>query len=153
MLSENDKEVSDYYTAIDLPLTNDDKYVIKKSISTYWSANIILLPLLAIIFFWGLLYFCIFLVFALWYNISAAATVNQNELSMNNCKTVLTGKLTGKGQPVDGGTIIFFGPDKFDITYANSPFKFEIGDVVSLHYSQIRIGKRGILLKVEKQNQ
>jgi hypothetical protein len=152
MFSENDKDLPNYYVTVNLPLTADDKNVIKKDISRHWAVNIILLPLLAVIWFWGVLYFSIFLVFVLWYNISAAKTVHKNELSINNHKTVLTGQVTHKSPPIDGEVIVFFGQEKFDLTYANTPYKIEIGDVISIHYSQIDVGKRGILLKVEKPN-
>jgi len=48
--------------------------------------------------------------------------------------------------------ILFFGSEKFNVTYANITYPIEAGDTVSLHYSQFNSKQRGILLSVEKEN-
>jgi hypothetical protein len=40
----------------------------------------------------------------------------------------------------------------FEITYANVTFPVEVGDTVSLHYSQFDTKERGVLLDVKKEN-
>lgn len=49
--------------------------------------------------------------------------------------------------------------ERFDVTYANITYSIEVGDTVSLHYSQFNIKQRGTLnqqrgelLRVEKEN-
>lgn len=137
------------YTILLLPLTEEDKLVIKKAIKPYYQVNFLLLPLLVLIYFFGLWYFLIFLVLVLLYNISAFYSIKENEGSLNNQKTILTGKITQKEPPGDG-TFIYLGPERFDVSYVNIAFPIEVGDTVSLHYSQFNIKKRGILLRVEK---
>jgi co-chaperonin GroES (HSP10) len=155
MLEQRYENVNNFYTIVLLPLTEEDKQVIKKGIRNYYKVNVLLLPLLILIFFWRLWYFLCFLIFVLWYNIAAFFGVKKNELSLNNPKTILTGKVTKKEPPGDG-TIIYLGPERFELTYANITFPVEVGDTVALHYSRfnvkqkVNVKQRGILLKVEK---
>lgn len=150
------ENIDNYYTTAVLPLTEDDKQVIKKVIKNYYQVNVLLLPLLAIIYFWGLWYFLIFLTFVLWYNISAFSSIAKNELSLDNPKIILTGKITKKEPP--GEEMVFYlGPERFDVTYANITYSIEVGDTISLHFSQFNIKQKGVLiqrrgelLKVEK---
>ncbi|MDN5288448.1 MAG: hypothetical protein JWR38_4722 [Mucilaginibacter sp.] len=157
MLEQRYENANDFYTTVLLPLTEEDKQVIKKAIKNQYQVNVLLLPLLILIFFWGLWYFLCFLVFVVWYNIAAFFGVEKNELSLNNPKTILTGKITQKEPPGDG-LVIFLGPERFELTYANITFPIEVGDTVSLHYSRFNIKpkanikERGILLRVEKEN-
>jgi len=152
------ENIDNYYTTAVLPLTEEDKQVIKKVIKNYYQVNVLLLPLLAIIFFWGLLYFVIFLIFVLWYNISAFSSIAKNEQSLDHPKIILTGKITKKESP--GEEMVFYlGSERFDVTYANITYSIEVGDTVSLHYSQFNIQQsgtltqqRGELLRVEKEN-
>lgn len=157
MPDQSYENVNNFYTTVLLPLTEEDKQVIKREIKNQYQANILLLPLLALILFWGLWYFLCFLIFVLWYNIAAFLGVQKNELSLNNPKTILTGEITKKEPPGDG-LIVFLGPERFELTYANITFPVEVGDTVSLHYSRFNVKQngnakqRGILLKVEKVN-
>ncbi len=131
------------------PLTEEDKNVIKKAIKSYYQANFILIPILAVAFFFGLWYFLIVLILVLSYNIFAFSSIKKNELSLNHPKTILTGKITLKEPPGDG-TFIYLEEERFELTYANITFPIEVGDTVSLHYSQFNVNQRGILLGVEK---
>lgn len=51
---------NNFYTTVLLPLTDKDKRVIEKTIRNYYQVNFLLIPLLILIFFWGLVYFLIF---------------------------------------------------------------------------------------------
>jgi hypothetical protein len=139
------------YTTVLLPLTAEDKQVIKKTIKNYDQANNLLIPLLILVFFLGLWYFIISLILVILYNVLAYSTNKKNEQSLNNPKFVLTGKITKKEPPGDG-TFIYLGQECFEITYANATFPVEVGDTVSLHYSQFDTKERGVLLDVEKEN-
>jgi hypothetical protein len=141
---------ANYEIAESSPLSDEDILKIKKDINTHYSVNILLIPLLIIIYFWGFLFFFIFLLFVLWYNISASFTVAKRQASLNNPKLILTGKVTSKSRPGEDELIVYFGSDRFELTYANSKLSIEIGDLLSLHYSQLTDGEKGILLKVEK---
>lgn len=142
---------SNYTTAL-LPLTAKDKQVIKKTINNYYRANNLLIPLLILIYFLGLWYFIISLILVILYNVSVFSTNKKNEQSLNNPKFILTGKITKKEPPGDG-TFIYLGWEMFEITYANVTFPVEVGDTVSLHYSQFDTKERGVLLDVEKKDQ
>ncbi|WP_343303056.1 hypothetical protein AAHN97_15995 [Chitinophaga niabensis] len=139
------------YTTTLLPLTEADKQVIKKAIKPYYQVNFILIPVLAVVFFFGLWYFLIFLTLVVCYNLFAFSSIKKNELSLSNPKTILTGEITKKEPPGDG-TFIYFGQERFELTYANITYPVEVGDKVSLHYSQFNANQRGILLSVEKQH-
>ncbi|WP_370995446.1 hypothetical protein [Mucilaginibacter sp. RCC_168] len=149
------EKVNDFYTTVLMPLTEEDKQVIKKEIKNQYKGNVLLLPLLVLSFFLGLWYFLFFLILMLLYNIYAIYSIKENELSLNNPKTILTGKITQKEPPGDG-LIIYLGPSRFDLTYANITYPVEVGDTVLLHYSRfdskqkLNIKQKGILLKVEK---
>jgi hypothetical protein len=151
MPDQPSENVNNSYTTVLLPLTEKDKVVIEKTIKNHYEVNILLLPLLVLIFFWGLVYFLIFLFLVLAYNISAFYSIRKHERSLNNQKTVLIGRITQK-EPPGEEIIFFFGPERFDITYANITYPIEVGDMVSLHYSQFNSKQRGILLSVEKDN-
>ncbi|HTJ47911.1 MAG TPA: hypothetical protein VL443_00555 [Cyclobacteriaceae bacterium] len=49
-----------------------------------------------------------------------------------------------------GGTIVCFNHEKFDITWAKEIPEFTIGDILSIHFVNLRNGKRGSIIKVEK---
>lgn len=142
---------NNFYTTVLLPLTEKDKRVIEKTIKSYYQVNVLLIPLLVLIFFWGLMYFLIFLAFVIFYNIFAFYSVSKDERSLANQKTVLTGRITKK-EPPGEEIILFFGLERFDVTYANITYPIEVGDIVSLSYSQFKSKDRGILLSVEKEN-
>jgi hypothetical protein len=149
------ENVNSFYTTELLPLTEADKQIIKKEIKNQYQGNALLLPLLVLGFFLGLWYFLFFLALALLYNIYAFYSIKENELSLNNPKTILTGKITNKEPPGDG-LIIYLGPSRFDLTYANITYPIDVGDTVSLHYSRFNskqtpnVKQKGILLRVEK---
>lgn len=145
------ENADNFYTTTLLPLTAADKQVIKKTIKSYYQANNLLIPLLILVFFLGLWYFIISLALVVLYNVSAFSTNKKNEQSLNNPKFILTGKITKKEPPGDG-TFIYFGQECFEITYANVTFPVEVGDTLSLHYSQFDTKERGVLLDVEKEN-
>lgn len=145
------ENLNNFYTTAFLSLTEKDKLVIEKTIKSYYQVNILLLPLLVSFYFFGLVYFFIFLILVLAYNISAFYSIRKHKLSLNHQKTVLTGTITQK-EPPGEEMILFFGPERFDVTYANITFPVEVGDTVSLHYSQFNIKQRDILLSVEKDN-
>lgn len=151
MPDQQSENTNSIYTTVLLPLTAEDEQVIKKDIKNQNQGNILLLPLLALFFFLGLWYFLFALVLVVLYNLSAWYSIKKNELSLNNPKTILTGRITQKEPPGDG-TIIYIGRERFDITYANVTYPIEVGDTVSLHYSQFNNKQRGILLSVEKEN-
>ncbi|SHE76677.1 hypothetical protein [Pedobacter caeni] len=137
------------YTTTLVPLTAEDKQVIKKAISTYYKPNIILLPLLVVCFFFGIWYLLFWLALVIWYNISAFSSIKKNERSLDQPKMILTGKITKK-EPPGEEMVIFLGGERFDITYANVTFPLEVDDLVAIHYSQFDDKKRGELLSVEK---
>jgi len=145
------ENANNFYTTVLLPLTEKDKQVIEKTIKNHYQVNVLLLPLLVLIYFWGLVYFLIFLALVIFYNISAFYSINKHKISLNNQKKVLTGKITRK-EPPGEEMILFFGSEKFDVTYANITYPIEAGDTVSLHYSQFNSKQRGILLSVEKEH-
>lgn len=149
------ENINSFYTMVLLPLTEEDKQVIKKEIKNQYRGNVLLLPLLILSFFLGLWYFLFFLILVLLYNIYTFYSIKENELSLNNPKTILIGKITQKEPPGDG-LIIYLGQSRFDLTYANITYSIEVGDTVSLHYSRfnskqkLNTKQKGILLKVEK---
>ena len=80
------ENANNLYTTVLLPLTEKDKLVIEKTIKNHYQINVLLLPLLVLIYFWGLVYFLIFLAVVLAYNISAFYSINKHEVSLNNQK-------------------------------------------------------------------
>jgi hypothetical protein len=150
MSEQNSDTPPNYEVTESSPLSDEDILKIKKDINTHYSVNILLIPLLIIIYFWGFLFFFIFLIFVLWYNISASFTVAKRQASLNNPKLIFTGKVASKSRPGEDELVVYFGTERFDLTYANTRLPIEIGDILSLHYSQLTGGEKGILLKVEK---
>ncbi|MEP6750454.1 MAG: hypothetical protein ABJB86_22135 [Bacteroidota bacterium] len=145
-VSQENKPV--YYTITELPLTESGKEKLIKNTAGYYKVNFLLIPLLILIFFWGWLYFSIFLAVTIIWNIVALKNQASAEKSMNKPATIITGKVTNKIK--DEEVHIFFGPEEFDITYANPSFEIEVGDTISLYYSQKENGERGILLNVSR---
>ena len=141
------------YTIRELPLTKEDKEKLKKDSSNHFAVNILLLPLLFIIFFWGTLYFSIFAVLTLLWNMYAIKVEHSTEKEMERSKMIITGKVTDKVKRAAGDsndTIIFFGTEEYNITYVSDNLQIEINDIISLHYSQTGDGKRRMLLKIER---
>lgn len=142
-------EPGDWDTQVYTALTDEDQQAIKKDINTCWSVNILLVPLAVLIFFWGIPYFMVFLVFTIGYNIFAFRLSNKKELSLTNPKIIWTGKVTQSMPSTGDGIVIFVGKKQIDLTYGKIPRPIELGDTISLHYSQMPGGEPGILLKVE----
>jgi hypothetical protein len=67
-------------------------------------------------------------------------------------KMIITGTVTDKYESgtENGGTIVCFGTNKFDITWARKTPDFLIGDTIRLNYVSTKNGKRGSLISVEK---
>ena len=67
-------------------------------------------------------------------------------------KIILTGKVIDVFESGSeyGGTIVCFDHEKFDLTWAKEIPKFTIGDILSIHFINLRNGKRGSIIKVEK---
>jgi hypothetical protein len=142
-----------YYTKTEIPLTEADSEVLKKSISVSYKINIVLVPLMALIFFWGMLYFIIFFVFTVLCNILVIRKAMKEEENLARPKIVFTGTITNTvKRPVEDGydTIAFMGPEEFNITYANPYIELAAGDTASLHYSQKENGQKGMLIAVDR---
>jgi hypothetical protein len=151
MPDQSNENLNKYYTTIFSPLTEKDKLVIEKTIRNHYQINVLLLPLLVLIFFWGLTYFYIFLILVLSYNLSAFYSIRKIRRSLHHQKMVLRGRITQK-EPPGEEMILFFGRERFDLTYANITYSLEVGDAISIHYSQFNAKQRGVLLSVEKDN-
>ncbi len=153
MTSQLPEQNSQYYTTTELPLTEADLEILKKSISVSYEINIVLVPLLALIFFWGMLYFIIFFVFTLLCNVLVIRKAMREEEDLQRPKIIFTGTITNtlKRQVEDSyDTIVFMGPEEFNITYANPYIELVAGDRVALHYSQKENRQKGMLIAVEK---
>jgi len=112
--------------------------------------NILLLPLLLIIYFWGALYFWIFAVFVIMCNIIFTKNYLSTQQEMTKFKIVITGIVTEIRK--DEETIISFGDEQFDITYANATFPIEVNDMISIHYSKKENNTKGQILNVIRIN-
>ncbi len=67
-------------------------------------------------------------------------------------KIILTGKVIDvfESGSEHGGTIVCFDHEKYDLTWAKEIPNFTIGDILSIHFVNLRSGKRGSIIKVEK---
>ena len=67
-------------------------------------------------------------------------------------KIILTGKVIDvfESSSEHGENIVCFDHEKFDLTWAKEIPKFTIGDILSIHFVNLRNGKRGSIIKVEK---
>lgn len=146
---------SEYYTVTELPLTSVDKEKIEKDITIYFKLNILLIPLLILIFFWGWIYALIFGTLVLAWNLYAIKHQTTAQKNSELAKIIFTGRVT-KMEHVPSGdstdTILYLGTESFNITYANTHLKIATGDLVSLHYSQNEKGERKLLLSIESNN-
>jgi hypothetical protein len=136
----------------EMPLTTEDKKTLKKHSSNYYLINILLLPLLIVIYFWGVLYFSIFALLTILWNIYAVKKTRSLQQESARPKLVTTGRITNKITRPAGDshdTIIFLGAEEFNITYAMNDLQPDVGDTISLHYSQKVDGQRGVLLKIQ----
>jgi hypothetical protein len=150
-VEENNKSAC---TVVQLPLTEDDITQLEKAIAGQYAINLLLIPLLLIIFFWGLVYFGIFLGFVVLCNIMIMRASSNKEADFNRPKIVFTGTITNKIERSVGErdyTIIFLGTEEFDIAHAKLQQQPAIGDIVSLHYTQDAAGERRTLIAVHLQ--
>ena len=156
MTSQLPDQIGKYYTKTELPLTEADMEILKKSISVAYKINILLVPLLALIFFWGIVYFIIFFAFTVLCNVLVIGKAMKEEEDLARPKIVFTGTITNIiKRPVEDGydTIAFMGPEEFNITYANPYIELVTDDKASLHYSQKENGQKGMLIAVERLGQ
>lgn len=139
------------YSITELPLTNIDIDKLKKIQAASYKMNILLLPLLVIIFFWGIIFFVIFLALVIICNLVFTSNYNSINHQLANPKIVVTGTIS-KIIEVDG-TVIYFGDERFEITYANANFPMQVNDIISIHYAKKEDNTRGNILYVEKASQ
>ena len=138
------------YKVTELPLTQEDLNKLGKTLSDSYKMNILLLPLLLIIYFWGALYFWIFAVFVIMCNIIFTKNYLSTQQEMTKFKIVITGIVTEIRK--DEETIICFDNEQFDITYANATFPIKVNDMISIHYSKKENNTKGQILNVIRIN-
>lgn len=140
-------DASSPYILTEMPLIEDDIEKLNTLLSNSYKMNILLLPLLVIILFWGLLYFSAFAAFVLICNIFFTKAYFSTKRELLNSKIVITGIVSSIYKNEE--TIINFGSERFDITYANVKFPIRVNDSISIHYAMTEKGTRGHLLKIE----
>lgn len=153
MTSKSGERHNEYYMKKEFPLSEADIEILKKSISVSYEINIVLVPLLALILFWGMLYFIIFFVFTVLCNVLVIRKAMKEEEDLARPKIVFTGTITNTiKRPVEDSydTIVFMGPEEFNITYANPYCELVTRDLASLHYSKKENGQKGMLISVER---
>jgi len=138
------------YKVTELPLTQEDINKLGKTLSGSYKMNILLLPLLVIIYFFGVLYFVIFTAFVIICNVLFTKNYLSTQQELTQSKIVITGIVTEVRKNEE--TIIYFGNEQFDITYANATFPIEVNDMISVHYSKKENNTKGQILKVVKVN-
>ena len=136
------------YQVTELPLTQEDINKLSKTLSGSYKMNILLLPLLVIIYFWGALYFGIFTAFVILCNIIFTRNYLSTQQELTKPKIVITGIVTEVRKNEE--TIICFGNEQFDITYANITFPIEVDDTISIQYSKKENNTKGQILNVVK---
>jgi hypothetical protein len=136
------------YQVTELPLTQEDINKLSKTLSGSYKMNILLLPLLVIIYFWGALYFGIFLAFVILCNIIFTRNYWSAQQQLTKPKMVITGVVSEITKNEE--TMIYFGKEQFDITYANVTFPIAIDDLISIHYAIKENNTKGQILQVEK---
>ena len=112
--------------------------------------NILLLPLLVIIYFLGALYFGFFAAFVIICNIFFTRNYLSTQQELTKPKIVITGIVTEIRKNEE--TIVYFGKEQFDITYANVTFPIEVNDMISVHYSKKENNTKGQILNVVRVN-
>ena len=135
------------YTLTEVPLTQNDVEKLQEILSHSYQMNILLLPLLVLIYFWGILYFGIFAAFVIICNIIFTNNYLSTKHGLTKPKIVVTGIITNVRKNEE--TIINFGKEEFDITYANANFLMQVDDMISIHYSKKENNSRGHLLNIE----
>jgi len=136
------------YTVTELPLTQKDIDKLSKTLLNSYKMNILLLPLLVIIYFWGALYFVIFTAFVIICNVIFTMNYQSTQQELTKPKIVITGVVTEVRKNEE--TIIYFGNEQFDITYANVTFAIAVNDMISIQYSKKENNTKGQILDVEK---
>lgn len=91
MIGNTGPKGSPPYTVTEAPLTITDKIKLRKSLLGAFKMNILLVPFLIILFFWGWLYFGIFAVFEVGCNIVFMMNYSAIKQQLNNSKQVFTG--------------------------------------------------------------
>ena len=137
-----------YYKVTELPLTQEDINKLRKTLSDSYKMNILLLPLLVIIYFWGTLYFGIFTAFVVICNVIFTKNYLSTQKELTKSKIVITGIVTEVRKNEE--TLICFGDEAFDITYVNVTFPIEVNDLISVHYSKKENNRKGQILNVLK---
>lgn len=138
------------YKVTELPLAQEDINKLSKTLSDSYKMNILLLLLLGIIYFWGVLYFAIFTAFVIICNVIFTKNYLSTQQEMTKPKIVVTGIVTDIRKNEE--TIVYFGNEQFDITYANATFPIEVNDMISIHYSKKENNTKGQILSVVKLN-
>ncbi|HEX6431232.1 MAG TPA: hypothetical protein VF008_26260 [Niastella sp.] len=136
------------YKVTELPLTQEDINKLRKTLSDSYKMNILLLPLLVIIYFWGALYFGIFTAFVIICNVIFTKNYLSTQKELTKSKIVITGIVTEVRKNEE--TLICFGDEELDITYANVTFPIEVNDLISVHYSKKENNRKGQILNVVK---
>ena len=121
--------------------------MLSKAVSNTYKANILLLPLLVVMYFWGILYFTAFAAFVIICNISFTKNYLSLTYGLTQNKIVITGTVTDVRK--DDETIVSIGDNDFDITYANADFIIKSGDKVAIHFSKKQNNSRGQLLTIQ----
>lgn len=138
------------YTVTELPLTQEDINKLGKTLSGSYKMNILLLPLLVIIYFFGALFFGIFIAFVILCNVIFTKNYLSTQQELTKPKIVITGIVTEVRKNEE--TVIYFGNEQFDITYANVTFPIEVNDMIAVHYSKKENNTKGQILNVVKVN-
>ena len=147
---ENVENRSMPYKVTELPLSQEDINKLDKTLWGSFKMNILLLPLLVIIYFWGALYFGIYTVLVIICNLIFTQNYLSTQQALTKSKIVITGIVTEVRK--DEETIIYFGNEQFDITYANVTFPIEVNDMLSIQYSKKENNTKGQILHVVKVN-
>ncbi|MEO8236973.1 MAG: hypothetical protein ABI793_06575 [Flavobacterium sp.] len=82
------------YKVTESPLAQEDINKLGKTLSDSYKMNILLLPLLGIIYFWGILYFGIFATFVIICNVIFTENYLSTQQEMTKPKIVVTGIVT-----------------------------------------------------------
>jgi hypothetical protein len=125
--------VKNNYQISEAPFSENDKVVVEKHIKNLYAVNWILITIVIASYFLGIICFSIvFFIVICYYVWVGNDEINALKQVKKNIKLVLTGVVTKKYDLQE--CFIFFGDDKFEITYANIKFDLAVNDKVELHY-------------------
>lgn len=113
-----------HFTKAEWPLTAADAEALKSQLQASYKINLVLVPLLALIFFWGMLYFIIFFVFTLLCNALILIQAMKEEEALARPKIVFTGIITATVKaPVEDGydSIVYMGRKRLISLTQNHP--------------------------------